>query len=92
LGSLERADGFRHKAEELDEEIRRIRRTDSVNVKRDLLRKLEEEYELYKGMYVAELDIYNGYLDRGIRKFLLNEDGYTYKLNPKWSPIKEEDV
>jgi hypothetical protein len=92
LGSLERADGFRHKAEELDEEIRRIRRLDSVNVKRDILKKLQEEYDLYKGMYVTELDIYNGHISRGIRKFLLNEDGYTYKLNPKWRPTREEDV
>lgn len=82
----ERSHGFLKVVRALEKEISRVRKTDSVNIKRDVLKALEDEYALFKEMYLVEKDIAEGQLTRGPRKFLLQEDGYTYKRNPKWYP------
>jgi hypothetical protein len=90
MGSLERYDGFRKRADELHEQITRIKRTDSVHVKRDVLRELMDEYELYKGMYIAEMEIYTGLIKRGPKKYILDSDGFTFKLNPEWKAVQQK--
>lgn len=90
MGSLERSDGFRKIADRLQADISKLKRTESVKVKRDVISKLEEELRLFRMMYQAEMDIYNGDEKRPARKFILKDDGYTYQLDPSWKPEREE--
>lgn len=92
MGSLERHDGFKRKADSIMADIRRLRKTPSVDVKRDLITSLYEKYELYKGMYITEQDIYYGLLTRGPRKFILEDDGFTYTINPEWKVLKQKET
>ncbi len=90
MGSLERADGFAKIVHSLQKKIKYLRREESVKVKRNLIRDLETELQLYRGMYLAELDMYNGDLERPPRKFLLTDDGFTFRLNPEYIHVDEE--
>ena len=90
MGSLERADGFKKVVNKLQADISKLKRTESVKVKRDVISKLEDELRLFRMMYQAEMDIYNGDEERPKRKFILNDDGYTYRLDPSWKPEREE--
>jgi hypothetical protein len=87
--SIERATGFKVIIEKLEKELTSLRRTDSVKVKQGLVREKQEELALYKGMYITEMDIYTGLIEREPKKFLLSDDGFTYIKNPKWFPQKE---
>lgn len=84
MGSLERANGFLVKINELELEIKRLRRAESVKVKRKVIEDLVEELNMFKGMHQTELDIYRGHIDRPPNKFILNKDGFSYRLNPKY--------
>lgn len=90
--SLERHDGFRKIAKDLIDKKRELNKTPATTIKRKLMQELEDEIQLYKGMYMTEMDIYTGILPREPRKFLLNDDGFTYTLNKEWKASKEDNI
>jgi len=89
--SLERADGFYRKIRELQKEIIEIYKMPAEELKKSILEELQEEKDLFRGMYDSEIDIYRGKSTRPSRKFLLNDDGFTLGLNPDWVPDKEDN-
>jgi hypothetical protein len=91
MGSLERHDGFKKIADDLIEQKKKIARTPAAQVKDKILKDLEWEIKLYKGMYMAEMDIYTGLIDREPQKYILASDNFTFIRNPEWYPMKEID-
>lgn len=77
--SLERAMGFKRTLKELSYKLRELEAADPEILRIRLIKEVQAEMDLYKGMYATEIGIYYDKFPRPVRRFKLLDDGWTYK-------------
>lgn len=84
--SGERRDGFLKIVKNLTDDLNKLKKLSAGKVKQRVVDELQEEVDVFKQMADAEEEFFTGVASRGIRKFLLSDNQFTWKLNPEWKP------